>query len=126
MKFSPYNKPTAPSKPRETIEQKPIVLKDEIVTAYSDVEVPDGATHVYVEPTVCEEEIDLCWMTRTGEVVPNPDYEKQMKVYKKKYAKYREDLKWWKERKKEYDAERKAKLEAREKQQLKKLKEKYE
>ena len=56
----------------------------------------------------------------------NPNYEKELAIYKSKKENYEKKLKEWKILKKEYDENEKKKLEEHEKNLLKKLKQKYE
>ncbi len=124
-KFNVYVVPQAPKKPTETLKGKNRIKKFEI-GQYESIQISDlidgggDSIHVWSD----DGEINIEVYSAEAER-PNPDYEKQLAVYKRVQAKYvrdkadyDENLAIYQEQKEK--AEKKARLE-----QYKKLKEEF-
>jgi len=136
-KWSPYSKPTRPSKPLETFQDDRPILSFTL-SPYEVVEFTPEQREVLHSATRCELTDIECdgsseipgdsyahLVFRTSEERKNPNYEEELIVYKQKYIEYREELRWWNSEKKKRDAIEAEKKQAKELREYERLKAKY-
>jgi len=133
-KWSPYSKPTRPSKPLETFQDDRPILSFTL-SPYEVVEFTPEQREVLHSATRCElTDIECDYESghsyaylvfRTSEERKNPNYEEDLIAYKQKYAEYREELKWWNSEKKKRDAIEAEEKQAKEIREYERLKAKY-
>lgn len=133
-RFTPYNKPLAPVKPRECIPSSEPLFSISL-EPYSSVALTDeireilaSADSIHIDDVDVgyDDTIDSIQLSfRSSVDHPNPNYEQQLEIYLEEYSAYREKLAWWKVEKAKYDAKEAKKKEAAERRQLERLQKKY-
>jgi len=129
--FSEWNKPYAPTKPRETMRNFEVLAKVEAGN-WDMIPVPqvEGATHISIEVEMDpydRESVSRVQLSFGKEgVIANPRYKKELEYYEKEYAEYKAKLKEWNKYKKEIDKEKKEADLARRKAMYEKLKREFE
>lgn len=121
--FNIYNKPTFHYIKPEKIIKHYHFLKEESVGYSCGVEIPESATHVYVE---CIDGDEVLVSFQKEQEVENKNYEKQLKEYEKQLSIYKKALKEYNVGLKNYKEEQKLIQEEKELELYKKLKEKFE
>ncbi len=133
-RFTPYNKPLAPVKPRECISRSEPVFSISMelyssLTLTAEIrEALIRADSIYIDDVDSgyDDTIDSIQLSfRSSIDYPNPNYEQQLEIYLEEYSAYREKLAWWKAEKAKYDAKEAKKKEAAERRQLERLQKKY-
>lgn len=126
-KFDPYGKPYPPLKPLENITKR----SEEKTESYSDsayITIPDGVVAISIKASEDYDNgtrLDVTFHQK-HEYIPNPNFEKENKVYLEKYKAYKAELKEWKAQKKIYDKEEAEKAKKYREAQYLRLKKEFE
>lgn len=133
-RFSPYNKPLAPVKPRKCISRSEPVFSISM-EPYSSLALTAEIREALIRAdSIYIDDIDLGYEYTIDSIQlnfkssvdhPNPNYEQQLEIYLEEYSAYKEELAWWKAEKAKYDAKEAKKKEAAERRQLERLQKKY-
>jgi hypothetical protein len=127
-KFDPYSKPYPPLKPLETILKPQAEETESHYGGHAYVIIPDGVKEISVDvERDCDDDVSInISFHKEREYIPNPNFEKENKVYLEKYKIYKAELKEWKAQKKIYDQEQEEKAKKQREAQYLRLKEEFE